>query len=495
MIGKRTVKNLSILHLVFMLFAVIGLAFVGLITAFSPVLSVALTAMSILAVIVAFALFHDDVGPMKIKNINILILMFVGVTVFWPTFLNLHIPLLPTLNLRRLLGMGMMALIIYLLMSRRSVRQNLVPDHLTERVVLIIAVLMILIRIYSAFSAPFFGSAIAFVFWEICLYFSIFLFAVLCLKVEESRKFFINALLVSAIFCALIAIIEASIGKNFFVDLLSPLSSDREGLNAMMLSRYREGVLRAQGPFEHPLLLAEFGSVVFVFALALLLWPAQSQSRWFVIIGITSALICVVLSYSRSALICTAIGSAWLVALWFLRPKVRTDGSRAFFRLVILGVSITLLALLSWGVVQDIAQGRSHAESESTASRSIMMNKGIDLMSEKPILGFGVGTGVALAGVISRGIPTLDNYFIMIGVESGLPYLCLFMLFFIIPVMKSAFQVLRGDAESAFLSAASAALISLFVMRSVLGITYNIPIAFFLVGALIAIQVGSRKVD
>lgn len=494
MIGKGTGKSLSILHLAFMLFAVIGLAFVGLITAFSPVLSVALTASAILAVIVAFALFHNDTGPINVKNINILILMFVSVTVFWPTFLNLHIPLLPTLNLRRLFGMVMMALIIYLLMSRRSVRQNLVPNNLTERVILIMAVLMILIRIYSAFTAPFFGSAIAFVFWEICLYFSIFLFAVLCIRVDESRNFFINALMASAIFCALIAIVEASTGKNFYVDFLSPLSSDRESLNAMMLSRYRDGVLRAQGPFEHPLLLAEFGSVVFVFALARLLWPTKSQSRKLVLMGITSALICVVLSYSRSALICTAIGSAWVGALWFLRPKVPTDSSRALFRLVILGMSILFLAFLSWGVVQDIAQGRSQAESESTASRSIMMNKGIDLMSEKPILGFGVGTAVALAGVISRGIPTLDNYFIMIGVESGLPYLSLFMLFFIIPAMKSAFQVLRGDAESAFLSAASAALISLFIMRSVLGITYNIPIAFFLVGALIAMQAGTRKV-
>lgn len=491
---KRVGKDLSILHVAFMLFAVIGLAFFGLITAFSPVLSVALTAASVLAVIVAFALFHDDIGPMQAKNINTLILTFVAVTVFWPTFLNLHIPLLPTLNLRRLLGVGMMALVIYLLLSRRSVRQNLVPPQTLERIVLIMALLMVAIRTYSAFTAPFFGSALAFVFWEVCLYFSIFLFAILCLKVELTRNFFVNALIASAILCALIVIAEVSLGENFFVDLLSPLSSDRESVNAMLLSRYRDGVLRAQGPFEHPLLLAEFGSVVFMFCLARLLWPAESQTKWFVILGIVSALICVVLSYSRSGLICTVIGTAWLLSLWFLRPKVPTDASRAVFRLIILGVSILFLVFLSWGVVQNIAQGRSQAESESTASRSIMVDKGIDLMAEKPMLGFGVGTGVALAGVISRGIPTLDNYFIMIGVESGLPYLSLFMLFFMLPALKGAFQVLRGDPESGFLSAASAALISLFVMRSVLGITYNIPIGFFLVGALIAMQKVKRKV-
>jgi O-antigen ligase len=107
---------------------------------------------------------------------------------------------------------------------------------------------------------------------------------------------------------------------------------------------------------------------------------------------------------------------------------------------------------------------------------------------DSPLYGYGIGAAVNLAGLPgSGGVYTLDNYFLTVALESGLPALFAFAMIFVLPMWIAFKYVTTYEAnDSAFLAGAFGAVASLFAVRAVLSIPYNLTILFLLAGMMVA---------
>lgn len=82
----------------------------------------------------------------------------------------------------------------------------------------------------------------------------------------------------------------------------------------------REGALRAQGPFAHPVLAGAFGATLFPLFFGL--WWGRKQSRTTAIVGIISAVVMVFASMSSTPLLAFVAGIIGL-SFWPLRKQMR----------------------------------------------------------------------------------------------------------------------------------------------------------------------------
>ena len=110
---------------------------------------------------------------------------------------------------------------------------------------------------------------------------------------------------------------------------------------------------------------AEFGSAVFCLALARILFArqagGQSALAW---IGLVASLLCMVLSFSRSALACAGLGGLWLGLVWLMRSR------RGTARLPGVKVAVMMIALVL-AVLASVVLLRHDQSSAATISTSV----------------------------------------------------------------------------------------------------------------------------
>lgn len=149
-----------------------------------------------------------------------------------------------------------------------------------------------------------------------------FVLRFLCLTVEDVDRT-AQAFVIVCTFVAACMLLEESTSRNLFhVFGGVPEFTD-----------IREGRIRAQGPFEHPILAGTFGATLLPLFLGM--WWQDTKRKTLAIMGIVSATVITVSSGSSTALAagCTGVGA---LLIWPLRRYLR------FFRW---GLAISLVAL------------------------------------------------------------------------------------------------------------------------------------------------------
>jgi hypothetical protein len=152
-----------------------------------------------------------------------------------------------------------------------------------------------------------------------------FMFRYLIIDLEDARKIFrITALLVIPL--ALAMLFEYKTQRNPFAVLGSVHD----------ITQIREGVLRCQGPFAHPILAGSFGAALF--PVFFTLWRVKYGSRALLVGGMLAAVVIPVTAGSSGPLLTLLAGIAAL-CLWPLRKHMRLLwwgflGGLAFLQLV-----------------------------------------------------------------------------------------------------------------------------------------------------------------
>jgi hypothetical protein len=214
---------------------------------------------------------------------------------------------------------------------------------------------------------------------------------------------------------ALSMIIEKSTQKNIF--------SVFGGVPAITV--IREGKLRCQGPFGHPILAGTFGATLFPLFFAL--WNKQTKGRSFAYIGIVSATIITIASASSGPLM-TYLSSLIGLFFWPLRNQMRLVRWLLFFAIVSLALVMKAPIWFLIGKLSAITGGTGWARSE-------LIDEAIKHFNEWWLLGttytahwsFGEGNGL----VPLTSDPTMvdiTNQYILIGVQGGILPLALFIL-------------------------------------------------------------------
>ena len=165
------------------------------------------------------------------------------------------------------------------------------------------------------------------------------------LRSHEDIALLIKAQVIIASIIAICMMVEQFTGKNAFyifggVPEFTPL---------------REGRLRSQASFGHPILAGCYGATLL--PLIVSLWWQENSKKWFVILGIASAAIIVLASASSSPLL-GLIGGIFTLSFWSFRKHLRK---------VRWGIVVTLITLQMvmkapvWALISrvDIVGGNS----------------------------------------------------------------------------------------------------------------------------------------
>lgn len=193
--------------------------------------------------------------------------------------------------------------------------------------------------------------------------------------------------------------------------------------------------LRAYGTMAHANLLAMFLSLSLLSWGYLFLRAARPLARGFLGGGVFAVLLALALTFSRSGWIAAAIGMAVLIVATFGDSAFRRRALSLFVAILISFVAIG--ATLGW--VLAPRAGFSFSET-SVASRIAYMKMGFAIIAANPE-GVGIGNARAYAEreglyaaqglTSSHEIQPIHNLYLLIGAETGLAGLVLFLLFLV----------------------------------------------------------------
>jgi O-antigen ligase len=408
----------------------------------------------------------------------------------WPTYMIIKVGSLPALDARRVIAALSIALAFYLVVSRRSVAHSLLhpkpgPIRVGYWLIAIYAVLRIASCAVS--EVPFFS--LISVLWEVLYYYSVFFIAALFFNESPFAKRYVDSILMLAVAISLFAIVERVVGENVLVRFAPKLDGIEALSLALSQSRVRDGLFRAQGTFENPLLLAEFASIAFSFAFASLLWPV---SKWVRFLAISCMILCPVsvwISGSRAGFIALGAGAGIVLLLKIFSSSKETTMYGRSMRKIGFVFAILAAVIVLAPTVLVIAKGRTSMEGASTQARLLMLDLARPSIEESPLLGKGPGVSGGIAGIrTTAGLTTLDNYLLAIAIESGLPALLVFLSIFLYTgwAVLNRLMLRRSDLPH-FMAASAGVMAVAVVFRSILWIPYNLSFLFILFALVLTI--------
>lgn len=227
-----------------------------------------------------------------------------------------------------------------------------------------------------------------------------FLFRCLVQNLEEAKQAF---RILSVLFVPLAAamLVEKATGRNPFAIFGGVLE----------VTRIRDGLLRVQGPFGHPILAGVFGAAALPLFVGL--WWQRGWDRFFGAIGILSATVITLTSGSSTAVMAYLAGVGGL-AMWPLRHYMRAFRWGLVFLILLLHL---VMKAPVWFLI-----GRVSVVSGSTGyHRAYLVDRAIAHLGEWWFLGT---KSTAHWGHV---LHDLTNQYIRVGVDGGLVTLLLFI--------------------------------------------------------------------
>lgn len=210
----------------------------------------------------------------------------------------------------------------------------------------------------------------------------------------------VGSLVIAVGMVALLGVIQ-TITKQLWVDRIS-IPGLRSGAAGWELAA-RSGLVRPSGTSTHPI---EFGMVLTTtLPLAMTLARSASRRRWLYRVLLIAISISILLSISRSAMICAAVAFVVTVSSWPLAAKVWATASALLVTTV---VFLTMPGVL--GTITNLFTGIS--SDSSVASRTGSYDVASMFISRSPLLGRGFGTFLPKYWI-------LDNGYLGLLIEGG----------------------------------------------------------------------------
>lgn len=448
--------------------------------------------LALLAVLVIWALPSGEYAPTK--ALQPLYIAFFAALFLWPGYLAIALPGLPWITLLRLTGLPLLLVMLVCLSVSDQFRRRVIDifsyDPWISRMFVAFFVLATLSVGYSMAVGPSASRYIVAITNWFCIFFvSLVLFS----RPGFARRWmwlFISMATMVCIVGAYESRIHHVVWSNHIPSILK--IEDEAVLRALSgLSRAATGKYRVQGTYGTPLGLAEFLGLVAPFAVHLILTSKTNGPRIFASGYILLALYVVLETDSRLGLISSLLSMLLYILFWALLQWRRNKGS-----IIAPAIVLSYPAIFVVGVAATFAIGRlrakfwgNGAQSASDQSRVDQWNIGIPKILNHP-WGYGLGqSGNALNYVGPDGIQTIDSYFLSVLLEYGVIGFILYYGMFARGAWIGARTIARGnvDDELQLLMPLSICLIDFIVIKAVFSQDDNHPLAFMILGAVVAL--------
>ncbi|MCY7307446.1 MAG: hypothetical protein LH632_15125, partial [Rhodoferax sp.] len=117
------------------------------------------------------------------------------------------------------------------------------------------------------------------------------------------------------------------------------------------------------------------------------------------------------------------------------------------------------------------------------------------LALDEPLVGYGPGQAAITLGALPGHIRiTIDNYYLSVALESGIPGLLLLVITLAYPITLGLFRGVTHSKRSGWLALALAAgLLAYAIERGVLSLTNNLDFSLMLTAMLVVVELQIRN--
>lgn len=484
-------KRIPVGPIIFMMIMCVVALFFGLAVSVLPLKLTLIGTMFILLIVggVVVLLMPEQAAAAQRAMLMVMFIAFAA-KFLWPNFAYIPIDALPTKNPQRLVWAMALAYWIYTLATNRELRHRLASRIIQSRVVWLVLALFVLRAVSIAFSAyPVVSTYTVLI--EVFDYLPALLFALTWIRGEEDVRAFGRAIVVTTLAVSAITLAEVLMKQNVFTRLVPTDVSNEEFLVMALEEKLRGGVYRAQASFNHPLLLAQF--IVTVLPILLLTCKLERGSyRALAALAIAMVPLGLVASRTRTSIIVAGfvLAAVFLIAA-VNRARMSSPDSGKQIRgaLSVLGGIAAAGVLVAVGYILTV--GRTAEEASSSGARVEMLYRAADAAQDSPLFGFGPGLGAPKAAVYSsRGTGSLDNYWLILLLDSGLPAMLLFLGLLGFGVKHMLRYLFTGHRDPTKLVSGmwGTAVVAFGLTTTILGTPHNLPLLYFALGALVALQ-------
>jgi hypothetical protein len=262
-------------------------------------------------------------------------------------------------------------------------------------------------------------------------------------------------------------------------------------------ARATTGIYRVQGPSSTALGFAELLGLSIPFALHILVENRKLIMKAAATIYIPVIIYVILLTDSRLGLVATLFSFLFYFLSWAISRARRNTGDiiapAILLAYPIFFVAAVAASFLVQRIRVEIWGGGAQASSDDARIDQWIM--GIPKVMSNPI-GYGPGQSAEILGFANRGgTVTIDTYYLSVLLEIGvIGFICYFGLF-----LRSAWMGVeavfreRPDGELRLLMPLAVSVVNFVIVKAVLSQDSNHPLAFIMVGAIIALTYRARK--
>lgn len=477
---------------IFMLFMSVLAVLFGLIVSFFPVkFGLLLTGFVLTAIGVIVVMVMPNRTTIPYRLIMTALALAFAAKFLWPNFAYIPIGALPTKNPQRMLWAIVFAYWLYTIATNSALRHRLVTRLQQSRLVWLCAAFFSwrLLSI-STSEQPLFSTYTILV--EIFDYLPALLFALTWLDGPDDVAAFTRPIILTTLVICALTVAEVALKQNLFMKFVPTDLANDQFLTMAVEEKLRGGVYRAQASFNHPLLLAQYMVTVFPILIVAFFRDGSRFMRWLAMTAMLALPFVLWASRTRTAVVVAGfvLSSLFLTFAVNRARSVGTNYRRQIGGALAVVAGVALLVALA-GAIALLAKGRTAEEAVSSNARVDMVIRAARAVQENPILGFGPGLGAKQAAVYSsRGTGSLDNYWLIMMLDSGMPAMLLFVALLAYGGLHTARYLRTGhvDHDSMLAGMWGTGVIAFGITTLILGTPHNMPLLYFLLGALVAIQ-------
>jgi len=383
-------------------------------------------AFGIVAIVAAIAvlLMPARKRAVRTRGFVVMLAIYIGAYVMWPPYVAVTLPFMPFITPARVLLMLLLIGWIFIVATANSIHERIL-ERLGRARTLWISILVIII--FRALATPYSmdPDIAAKSLLDQCM--SLFLPLIVAVSLIESERdidLIGRVLLAAGVLIGLTVVYEAITRHNIFVEHLAKLVRYRAHWLDMILtpSVRDDGRFRTQGPFTVPLSLAEFFTLVIPFLFYFFDKAKNPAVRLGLVLIAALFEFGIISTDSRTAMVtsvCLYGAYAAFRGMIFLRahPKAELKPLMTLFvAFVALCVPLVLIVMLDrLGLGQTLA---------AHGTRGAQLALGIPKILKQPIIGYGSGIAGYALGYRADGVHlTIDNYYLSVVLDAGLPAL------------------------------------------------------------------------
>jgi hypothetical protein len=452
--------------------------------------------IALMGVLAIWAL--PDMAHPPTRELRWLFMAFMMSVPLWPNYLAVAIPGLPWMTLLRLFAVLMtITFLVCLSVSaefRRVIKVVLADSDLIWKFLAMFAA----VQVFSIAFSPNKGGSIQPLVIEQMNWIGAFFIGCFVFSRKGDATLWAALLCIAAVLLSGIAMAEFVEGHPPWVGHIPGFLKVQDPMIYLsLMGNMREGHHRVQGTYNQSLGLAEYMALAMPFLIYFAIGQFPRYARWAAVLCMPAVIFATVETQARLGMIGLILSAVLYVFFWaatrWLKNRHDLFSAIAFFTFpavagLLYGASffVGFLHKKIWGGGDQQA---------STQARVDQYHGGIPKLLNHPF-GHGVNQGaIDLGYYLPNGQLTIDTYYLVIALDYGFLGLLFYYGFFVLAISKSSLYIMRAKTwnnEEALVIPATIALINYLIIKSVYSQQENHPIAFILVGLIVALTGRSR---